>query len=272
MTKPAQTPASPRKSAAARKNLEKAWEASRTRWEKTPARMAHAHQSIQLAHAANRRRPRKLSQAQLDASRLNVARARAVLEARGRTPEHLAQLRQTVAQARAARTPESIRRQAVKIIKHGLFARRLANALPVLGYDMDEFELRRKLLDRFLGATTELERKISSVLAEALWRRHRLYYAQAEWEWAKVRRLLERAPTEIVPTPDVARLRAYHLMGALLSRETFFRRDDLLTGSIERLLRRFLNARTGGKAKFPTSIRATAPSFEKQVSNFVQGK
>jgi hypothetical protein len=271
MAKPAKTHASPRKRAAARRNLEKAWEANRAHWEKTPARMAHARRSIQQAHAANRRRPRKLSQAQLDAARLNVAKARAALEARGRTPEHLAQLRQTVAQARAARTPESIRRQAAKIIKHGLFARRLPNALPVLGYDMEEFELRRKLLDRFLGATTELERKISSVLAEALWRRHRLHYAQAEWEWARVRMLLERAPADIVPTPDTARLRAYHLMGALLSRDTYHRRDELLTGSIERLLRRFLNVRTGGKAKFPSSLHSRPPSFEKQVSQFLHG-
>ena len=46
-------------------------------------------------------------------------------EARGRTPEHLARLRQSIVKARAARTRKSVERQAQKILKHGLFARHL---------------------------------------------------------------------------------------------------------------------------------------------------
>jgi hypothetical protein len=101
------TPARDRRRVTSRRNLEKAWAANRAHWEKTPARMAALRRSIKLAHAANRRRPRQLSPAQLDAARRNLANARAAMARRGRTPEHLAKLRETLKLAPPARARAS---------------------------------------------------------------------------------------------------------------------------------------------------------------------
>jgi len=57
---------SPRRLAAAFKNLEKVWPASRKRWEFTPACRAAVLRTIKLAQAANRIHPRPVSLAQRD--------------------------------------------------------------------------------------------------------------------------------------------------------------------------------------------------------------
>src|SRR5512141_1629720 len=111
-------PVSERKRAAAIRNLQKAWKANRGHYVQTPARLAAGLRTIKLAQAAIRGRPRQLSPAQLAAVRRNVAKARAAMARRGRTPEHLAKLRETIKLARAARTSASYSLHNQKIIKH----------------------------------------------------------------------------------------------------------------------------------------------------------
>ena len=143
-TKQEQTSASPKqlppRRAAALKNLEKAWQANRSSWEFTPARRSTSLWTIKKAHAANRKPGRAFSPAQREAAGRNVAKAREALKARGRSPEHLAKLRESIAKARAARTRKSIERQAEKILKHGLFARRLRGPVAALGENPRDYE------------------------------------------------------------------------------------------------------------------------------------
>jgi hypothetical protein len=250
--------ASPRKCAAARKNLEKAWEASRRHWEKTPARMANSRRTIKLAQAAIRGRPRKLSPAQLAAVRRNVARARAVMARRGRTPEHLAKLRETLKLARAARTPASYRLHNQKILRHGLFARSVRQTMRALGQNVGELDRRIRLLNRYFAAEGSREEKLIRALARALWRHERLYYAQADWECRRLDKLLlatEAPPQSSLPKGEELRIRAYNLLDVLNDNQRFSELDWHMAGTCSRLMRRLLRARFGPNFQFRTSVR-----------------
>jgi hypothetical protein len=238
---------SPRKRAASLKNLEKAWQANRRHWEKTPARMAAARRTIQLAQAAIRGRPRKFSPAQLRAVRANVARARDALAARGRSPEHLAKLRQTIVGARAARTPASFRRQAAKVLKHGLFARSMRETLRPLGEDRKEFARHFHLLRAYFGPRGPQEEKIVRTVVEAVRRRIRLWRAEAYWQSRHLEQLLEMAAPLATPDPELTRHRAMVLMEVLSRQERLFELNYRLLAVLERLLRRLVRRRSGGQ-------------------------
>lgn len=248
-------PASAKHRAASRKNLEKAWRANRARWVMTPARLANSLRTIKLAQAAIRGRPRQLSPAQLEAVRGNVAKARATLQARGRSPEHLARLRQTIVKARAARTPEGLRRGANQRLEHGMDTRRLREAMKHFGDDPREYDALLQGLRAYFAPGDPAEEGIVKMMGEALWRHTRLYSAYARWEWDAVRALLAASPPYARLEPPITRVRAYSLLAVLGDRDRFFRRDRCLTGSIERLLRRLLRLRTGGDPKFQTTQR-----------------
>lgn len=245
--KGAKFPLTPQRLAASRANLRKAWQANRTRWALTPARLASARRTIKLAHEAIRRRPRKLSPAQLRAARSNVAKARAALQARGRTPEHLAKLRQTVARARATRTPESARRQAEKVLKHGLFARSVRHTMRPLGEDPKEFDKHLRLLRQFFGPQDNREEDIIRGVAEAIRRRMRLWRAEAHWESEFLEQCLGLAEPLTTPDPDQTLHRALLLMGAVLSQDRLFERDRRLVATIERVLRQLVRKRSDGR-------------------------
>ena len=251
-------PASPRKRAAARQNLEKAWEALRRHWDKTPARLASSRRTIKLAQAAIRGRRRKLSPAQLAAVRRNVALARAALARRGRTPEHLAKLRETIKLARAARTPASYRLHNKKILRHGLFVRSVRQTMRALGQNVAELDRRVGLLKRYFACHGPEEYKLARALAESMWRHERHYYAQADWECRTLDQLLRATePPSRYSARDIdeMRLRAYDLLDALTNNWRFFQRDETMAGSFERLLRRLLRARFGCNFPFVTSLR-----------------
>lgn len=246
-------PRSPRKRpsarhrAASRRNLEKAWEANRTHWEKTPARMANAHRTIQLAQAALRGRPRKFSPAQLAAARANIAKARAVLNARGRSPQHLSKLRETIKKARAARTPEGFRRHSPKVLKHGLYARSVRDTMRPLGEDTKEFATHLRLLREFFGPQDEREGKIVAALAEAIRRRLRLWRAEAHWQARYLGQCLGEAVPLASPDPDQTLYRSWLLLGAVMSQDRLFERDRRLVAALERVLRQLVRKRSDGR-------------------------
>src|SRR5579884_1409489 len=93
---PESNASSERRRAASLKNLEKAWEANRTRWEFTPARRRVSLRTIKMAQRANRLHPRPFSPAQLFALLRIVSNAREAIKNRGRSPEHLAKLRESI--------------------------------------------------------------------------------------------------------------------------------------------------------------------------------
>lgn len=250
---------SPRHRAAALKNLEKAWQANRSQWEFTPARRAASRCTIKKAHAANRMPGRPVSAAQREAARRNVAKARKALQARGRSPEHLAKLRQSIAKARAARSDKSIERQAQKILKHGLFARRLRGPLAPLGENPRDYKAIHRLVARYLCPQNGKEEKVARLIADSLWRQHRMFFAQAAWQLERLHFFLSKAPPLEKPDENETRLRAHTLVTILLDTDESHRRAWRLIGSTERLLRRFLRLRFGRDPNFHTDTRWPNP-------------
>jgi hypothetical protein len=249
---------SARHQAAVLRNLRKAWQANRTNWKKTPARLASSRRTIQLAQEAIRGRPRQLSPAQLAAVRRNVARARAFLARRGRTPEHLAKLRETISKARAARTRDSHRLHNRKILRHGMYARSVRDTMRAVGQDPAELDRRVRLLKRYFASDDASEEGLIRALAETVWRHERFYYAQADWECRLVDAEMRRAapPQRGHPAADEMRSRAFRLRDALLENFMWYERGRRIIGSLERLLRRLMRARFGPNAPFITSIHA----------------
>lgn len=245
---------------AARQNLEKAWQANRSQWDFTPARRRASLRTIKRAHEANRKPGRPVSAAQREAARRNVAKARKALKARGRSPEHLAKLRQSIAKARAARSDKSVERQAQKILKHGLFARRLRGPVAALGENPRDYESIHRLVARYLNPQNEDEEKVAHLIADSLWRQHRLFFAQAAWQLERLDYFLSKAPPLEKPDENETRLRAHTLVTILLDTDESHRRAWRLIGATERLLRRFLRLRFGRDPNFHTDTRWPNPS------------
>lgn len=255
----ASRPQSPRHRAASLKNLEKAWQANRTHWEPTPARRSASRWNIKKAQFANRLPGRVFSPAQREAVRRNVAKARETLRARGRSPEHLAKLRESIAKARAARTRKSVERQAQKILKHGLFARRLAGPVAPLGENPRDYQAIHRLVARYFGPQNAEEEALLHLIADALWRQHRIYFAQAAWQLERLNFFLSKAPPIESSDANEAKMRAYTLLTVLLDRDESSRRATRLIGATERLLRRFLRQRFGRDPNFQTGRRLLDP-------------
>jgi len=208
---------------------------------------------------ANRMPGRPVSAGQREAARRNVAKARKALKARGRSPEHLAKLRQSIAKARAARTDKSIERQAQKVLKHGLFARRLRGPVAALGENPRDYKAIQRLVGRYLGPQNEQEEKVAHLIADSLWRQHRLFFAQAAWQLERLDYFLSKAPPLEEPDPNETRLRAHTLVTILLDTDESHRRAWRLIGATERLLRRFLRLRFGRDPNFHTNSHASNP-------------
>jgi hypothetical protein len=249
---------SPRRCAAL-KNLEKAWQANRSKWEFTPARRATSLWTIKKAHMANRMPGRSMSDAQREAAARNVAKAREALKARGRSPEHLARLRQSIIKARAARTRKSVERQAQKILKHGLFARRLRGPVAALGEDPRDYKAIHRLVARYFGPQNAEEEKLAGLIADSLWRQHRLFFAQAAWQLERLNFFLSKAPPIEASDANETKLRAYTLLTVLLDRDESHRRAWRLLATTERLLRRLLRLRFGHEPNFQTGTRLFDP-------------
>ncbi len=240
---------------ASRRNLEKAWESTRRHWEKTPARQETSRRNIKAAQAANRRRPRKLSQAQLDALRRNMAKARAALNSRGRSPEHIAKLRESIARARTFQTAQGRIEHAKKILSHGFYSR-LLRETPVgrLGEDSQDHARLHELVARYFAPANEEEARLATALANALWRYHRLYFAQAKQQMQALIFFLDEAPPFVKSFEQAFDFRAYELLNVLLDQRVWWRREKTMLGAIERLMRRLVRARAGRPVPWSTRL------------------
>ncbi len=231
--------------AASRRNLEKAWAANRAHYEFTPARRANSLRTIQLAVAAIRGKKRQPSEAQRRSSRETIRKALEALQTRGRTPEHLAKLRESIVKARAARTKHSDMLHAQAITEHGMYAKNLVATIARLDEDPKDFVEFLVSARDFLNPNSAEENRTAVLIAEALWRHHRLYYAQARWEIEEIRKTLGRWPAKGEESGNRMRRKFYLLLYALAGGERYQEREKILRRAVARLLQRFLRLRLG---------------------------
>jgi hypothetical protein len=226
--------------------------AARRKWALTPARLAASHRNLNKAHAAVRAGRRRFSERMMESSRKNLAKGRAILNARGRTPEHIEKLRQNAALARASHTPQSRIKQARKILSHGFYSRLLRDTAETLGENPADYDKLHKLVARYVTAANEQEARLTKALADALWRYHRLYFAQARHHIEGLLFFLSEARPPLGTYEQESSLRAYDLLMVLLDQNLFHQREWRMLGAIERLMRRFIRLRTGKDAEFKT--------------------
>lgn len=201
--------------------LRKATEANRLNFRLTPARLAAMRTNAGKMQAASVEKFR-LTERRLLASRANLRKAQAV-----------------------ERAPKSYARSRFNHLKHGLQVRTLDETLTLLGEDPREFQLHRDLLARAFVPQDELERKVIHRLAEAVWRRLRLYRAQARWEADMLKAHLGASPPLKTLPPELTRLRAFGLMALLLNQDCLSRWSDQLLRRVEHMLRFLLRKRLG---------------------------
>jgi len=218
----------------------------------TPAKWA----AIRKTSEANRANWR-LTRARRRAMGINIRKAQKasvekfqMTEARRRA--NAVSIRKALA---APRTPESYARSRFNHLQHGLQVRSLEETMHLLGEDPKEWQAHRERFACVFSPTNPVEETIVHLLAAAVWRRLRLFTAQARWESDNLRRFLTRAAVISPLDADSTRLRAYGLMTLLLNREKFHRHDHHLTGVVERQLRTLLHLRTGGDPQFKYLMR-----------------
>jgi hypothetical protein len=218
----------------------------------TPARWA----AVRKAAEANRRNFR-MTRARRRAMSINIRKAQKasvekfqMTEARRRA--NAVSIRKALA---APRAPESYARSRFNHLQHGLQVRSLEETMHLLGENPKEWEAQSEGFARLFSPTNPVEEKVVHLLAAAVWRRLRLFTAQARWESDNLRRFLTRTPLISPLDADSTRLRAYGLMTLLLNREKFHRHDHHLTGVVERQLRTLLHLRTGGDPQFKYLMR-----------------
>ncbi len=112
---------------------------------------------------------------------------------------------------------------------------------------------------RYLNPQNGDEEKVAHLIADSLWRQHRLFFAQAAWQFERLDYFLSKAPPLEKPDPNETRLRAHTLVTILLDTDESHRRAWRLIGATERLLRRFLRLRFGRDPNFHTNIHACNP-------------
>ena len=218
----------------------------------TPAKWA----AIRKAVEANRRNFR-LTRARRRAMSINARKMqRASVDKFRLTEARLAANRANIRKALAVqRTPESYARSRFNHLQHGLQVRTLEETMHLLGDDQREFDSHCRSFARVFAPANPVEEKVVHLLAAAVWRRLRLFKAQARWESDNLRRFLARGPSLGPLDAGWTRVRAYELMVLLLNREKFHRHDHHLTGVVERQLRTLLHLRTGGDPQFKYLMR-----------------
>jgi hypothetical protein len=131
-----------------------------------------------------------------------------------------------------------------------------------LGEDPQEFEMMHRLLARAFAPRGEMERKQIHRLTQAIWRRLRLFRAQARWEKDTLMCGLSVLPA--APRLSVLRTRAlaYALFGFFTKQGQLLRCEQTLDGAIERRLRALLRKRSGGDPQFKIITRESRRELE----------
>jgi hypothetical protein len=246
-----------RKRAACLRNLRKAWKAPRRKpYVLTPARLEASRANLRQAAEANHLRYKRTPRRRL-AVLANLAQAWAANRDHYRaTPARQAVSRVTIRSAQAApRPPESYARSRFNHLKHGLTVRTLEETLDLLGEEPREYKAHCRRFLRVFAPENPQEEKAVRLLAAAVWRRLRLFKAQARWESDALKRLFALAPLVKPLDPDFTRLRAHCLMALLLKQDRLRLHETRLLRVVERELDTLLSLRTGGQMRFKPLLR-----------------
>jgi len=144
-------------------------------------------------------------------------------------------------------------------VKHGLSAGvcSIEETVAALGEDPAEFKTFARLIERTFVPHNLPEYEVVLRLAEAIWRRLRMYNAAARWEADALRQALSSGPEVTSLTVDETRLRACGVMTLLVNETHLSRSRFQLLAEVERQFRALLKIRSGGKAKFHFISRQT---------------
>lgn len=252
---------SPRRLAACRANIRKAHEANR-RNPLSPARRA----ALRRATEANRKNYR-LTPARLAAMRANGRKMQAASVRKFRmTPARRKAVRANLLKALAApRTPESRARSRFNDLKHGLYARSMEETLALAGEDPKEFQGLERALAQAFTPRDEEERELVRAVVRAVWRRLRLYRAEARWEIDRMKMLLDWCATLKLPRYTLTQMQAQHVVEALLDQAKFWRYSTVLLAEVERALRALLRKRLGREPDFAVFTPEDLKEMEEPV-------
>ncbi|MBI4165556.1 MAG: hypothetical protein HY508_07470 [Acidobacteria bacterium] len=219
--------------------LRKATEANRRNFRLTPARLR--------AMSIN---ARKMQRASVEKFRMTEARRQA--NARN------------IRKAQAApRTPESRLRSRFNHLQHGLQARSLEETIERMGEDPKGFQEHVERFRRVFVPRGAAEEEVLRSIAEAVWRRLRLFHGQACWEGKLLKQIFERSPALSQLDLEETRARAHLLLIALTDRDRFFEYDQALIANVERELRMLLRLRSDGKASFGLYSRDSQKTWQR---------
>ncbi len=227
---------------------------------------------------APRRRPRKrgrprgkpLSPAELAARRANLQKAHAAPEEviYRATARRRAASRANMQKAIAwRRSPGGNAVARLNALKHGAFARTLADTVQRLREDPAEFQRHLRLFRQAYVPQDKKEALLVQRLAETTWRRLRLFHAQARWETDRLHALFAAAPSPRSLTPEETERRALALLYTLNRWDTLLREAAKLESRVEYLLRVLLWRRSAGTIKFK-SFRPRRDAFLTETREF----
>ena len=161
-------------------------------------------------------------------------------------------------------------------MKHGLFAKQtLAESVDRLAEAKEEFNQHLRLFQRVFAPADQEEKQIVRGLAQTVWRRLRLFSAQARWEKEKLQRMFAEAPApaQLGLADTVARAEGLAL--ALMQFEAFFREQAKLESQVEFWLRKLIRKRSQGRLRWKGFSPRREPSMQKskeeeQIDRFVE--
>jgi hypothetical protein len=219
-----------------------------------------------------------LTPRELAARRANLEKARAASsQGYRRTEKRLRASRANLEKAHAARrSPEGNAAARLNALKHGLFAKQtLAESVDRLAEAKEEFNQHLRLFQRVFAPADQEEKQIVRGLAQTVWRRLRLFSAQARWEKEKLQRMFAEAPApaQLGLADTVARAEGLAL--ALMQFEAFFREQAKLESQVEFWLRKLIRKRSQGRLRWKGFSPRREPSMQKskeeeQIDRFVE--
>jgi len=144
-------------------------------------------------------------------------------------------------------------------LKHGLGAgsSSLEESAAALGEDPVELKAFAGLIERTFVPRNLPEYEVVQRLAEAIWRRLRLYKAAAHWEAEALRQALSSGPQVERLSVEETKMRACGVMMLLVDETRLSRSRFQLLAQVERQLRALLKIRSRGKARFRFISRVT---------------
>jgi hypothetical protein len=152
-------------------------------------------------------------------------------------------------------------------LQHGLQARSFLGTMKRLREDRKKFRELEERFRRVFVPRGEAEEKVVEAIARAVWRRLRLFRAQAVWESKRIKKLFDQSWP--MPSLDVdgTRTRGLILLIALTERERFEQFDRQLINAVEREVGRLLHLRAENgqdDGLFPRASRRTLRKYELQ--------